>query len=50
MGELVTELWAFLKERRKIWLFPIILLLGLVASLIVLTEGSAVAPFIYSIW
>ena len=50
MSELVAELWAFLRERKKMWLLPIILVLGLFGGLIVLTQGSAVAPFIYTLF
>ena len=50
MSELVVELWAFLRERKKMWLLPIILVLGLFGGLIVLTQGSAVAPFIYTLF
>ncbi len=50
MGEFVIELWGFLRDRKKFWLLPIIVFLGLLGSLIVLTEGSAVAPFIYTLF
>jgi hypothetical protein len=50
MGEFALELWAFLRERKKFWLLPIILFLGLLGTLIVMTEGSAVAPFIYTLF
>lgn len=50
MSELFFELWDFLKERKKFWLLPIVLFLGLLSTLIVLTEGSAVAPFIYTLF
>ena len=50
MGEFLTELWAFMKERKKFWLLPIIVMLVLLGSLIVLTKGSAVAPFIYTLF
>ena len=50
MGEFVIELWAFMKERKKFWLLPIVAVLLLLGSLIVLTEGSAVAPFIYTLF
>lgn len=50
MNEFVFELWDFLRERKKFWLLPIIMFLGLLGSLIVLTEGSAVAPFIYTLF
>ena len=50
MGEFVLELWAFMKERKKFWLLPIIVVLVLFGTLIVLTQGSAVAPFIYTLF
>lgn len=50
MGEFVMELWAFMKERKKFWLLPIVVVLVLFGSLIVLTQGSAVAPFIYTLF
>lgn len=50
MGEFVMELWAFMKERKKFWLLPIIMVLLFLGTLIVLTQGSAVAPFIYTLF
>jgi hypothetical protein len=50
MGEFLIELWGFLRERKKYWLFPIILTLILLGGLIVLSTGSAVAPFIYTLF
>lgn len=50
MGEFVIELWAFMKERKKFWLFPIILVMLLLGGLIVLTQGSAIAPFVYTLF
>jgi hypothetical protein len=50
MGEFVLEMWAFMKERKKFWLLPIVLILVLFGGLIVLTQGSAVAPFIYTLF
>ena len=44
------ELWAFMKERKKFWLRPVIMGLLLLGTLIVLTQGSAVAPFIYTLF
>ena len=44
------ELWAFMKERKKFWLLPIIMELLLLGTLIVLTQGSAVTPFIYTLF
>ena len=48
--EFLRDLWNFLKVRKKFWLLPIILVLLLFGALIVLTSGSAVAPFIYTIF
>ena len=45
-----SEFWAFLKVRKKWWLAPIIVLSALLGILIVLTAGSALAPFIYTIF
>ena len=50
MGEFVLELWAFLKERKKFLLLPLIIVLLLFSILIVLTQGSVVAPFIYTLF
>ncbi len=50
MGEFIMELWDFMKERKKFWLLPIVIVLMLFGSLIVLTQGSAVAPFIYTLF
>lgn len=46
----VLELWAFLRERKKFWLLPIILVMLLIGGLLVLAQGSAVAPFIYTLF
>jgi uncharacterized protein DUF5989 len=50
MGEFVLELWQFMQERKKFWLLPIVVVLVLFGGLIVLTQGSAVAPFIYTLF
>lgn len=50
MAEFVMELWAFMRERKKFWLLPIFVVLLLMGALIVLTQGSAVAPFIYTLF
>ncbi len=50
MGEFLKELWAFMRERKKFWLLPIVLVLLLLGTLIVFTQGSAVAPFIYTLF
>ncbi|MBV9727366.1 MAG: hypothetical protein JO299_19580 [Gammaproteobacteria bacterium] len=46
----IAELWAFLRTRRKYWLWPIVVIMGLLGVLIVLAQGSAVAPFIYTLF
>lgn len=50
MLDLLGELWAFMKERKKFWLLPIMVVLLLLGTLIVLTQGSVVAPFIYTLF
>ena len=50
MREFIKEFFEFLMERKKYWLFPIIIVLALFGILIVLSQGSAVAPFIYTIF
>ena len=47
---ILSELWEFLKVRKKWWLLPIIFFLILLGGLIILTQGSALAPFIYAIF
>ena len=47
---LLSELWAFMRERKKFWLLPIIVVLMLVGGLLVVAQGSALAPFIYTIF
>jgi hypothetical protein len=47
---LISELWQFMKVRKKWWLAPILIILGLLSLLIVFTEGSALAPFIYALF
>lgn len=46
----LAELWRFLRVRKKFWLLPILLMAALLGGLIVLTKGSAVAPFIYTLF
>ncbi|MGB0670249.1 MAG: DUF5989 family protein [Rhodospirillales bacterium] len=46
----LAELWTFLKVRKKFWLLPIIVMMVVFGGLIILTKGSAVAPFIYTIF
>ena len=50
MLELFKDLWAFMRERKKFWLAPIIVVLVFLGALIVLGQGSAVAPFIYTLF
>ena len=50
MLSFLNEFWEFLKERKKYWLLPIIIVLVLFGGLIILSQGSAVAPFIYTIF
>ena len=47
---ILYEFWEFLKERKKWWLAPIIIFLVVFGTLIILTEGTAIAPFIYTIF
>jgi len=47
---ILSELWAFMKIRKKWWLGPILLMLALLGLLVVFTQGSAVAPFIYTLF
>jgi hypothetical protein len=46
----MSELWMFLRMRKKFWLLPIIVMMVVFGGLVVLTQGSAVAPFIYTIF
>ena len=46
----LREFWEFLNERKKYWLFPILLIFVMFGALIILSQGSAVAPFIYTIF
>jgi hypothetical protein len=47
---IIKELWAFLKVRKKFWLLPIIVIMLLLGVLIVVAQGSALAPFIYTLF
>jgi len=47
---LAREFWAFMRVRKKWWLLPIIVIMALVSTLLVFAEGSALAPFIYTIF
>jgi hypothetical protein len=50
MIDFIGELWSFMRIRKKYWLFPIILMLAVFGGLIVFAKGSAVAPFIYTLF
>ncbi len=50
MKVFLTQFWEFLKVRKKWWLGPIVLMLLLLGMLLVMTQGSAVAPFIYTLF
>jgi hypothetical protein len=50
MLTLASELWAFLRQRKKWWLMPIVLLMFLLGALLVFAQGSALAPFIYTVF
>jgi hypothetical protein len=46
----LQELWSFLRVRRKFWLLPIIIIMLLLGGLLILAQGSAIAPFIYTLF
>ena len=48
--EFLKELWAFLRVRKKLWLAPIIIVMLILGGLLILAQGSVVAPFIYTIF
>jgi len=50
MSAIFSELWAFLRVRKKFWLAPILIMLLIFGGLIILAQGSAVAPFIYTLF
>ena len=50
MLDLLKDLWGFMRERKKFWLAPIIIVLLLLGILVVFAQGSAVAPFIYTLF
>ena len=50
MRDFISELWGFMRERKKYWLLPIIVLLVMLSTLIAVTSGSALAPFIYTLF
>lgn len=48
--ELIRELWRYMRARRKFWLLPIVIAMVILGGLLVLAKGSAVAPFIYTLF
>ncbi len=50
MISFIRELWDFMKARKKFWLLPIFIVMALLGALIVLTQGSVIAPFIYTLF
>ena len=48
--EFIREFWAFLRVRKKLWLAPIIIIMVMLGGLIILTEGTVVAPFVYTLF
>lgn len=50
MLDLLNDLWAFMRARKKFWLAPIIIILLLLGALLIMAQGSAVAPFIYTLF
>lgn len=48
--EFIEELWSFLKARKKLWLAPIIIVMLILGGLLILAQGSVVAPFIYTLF
>ena len=50
MLSVIRELWAFMRERKKLWLAPIIVVLVVISGLLLIAQGTALAPFIYSIF
>ena len=48
--EFLKDLWGFLNQRKKLWLLPVILVLLVFGTVIVLTGGTAIAPFIYTLF
>lgn len=47
---MIRELWAFLRVRKKYWLWPVFIVMAMLGVLIVLAQGSAIAPFIYTLF
>jgi hypothetical protein len=50
MLDFIKDLWGFMRHRKKFWMAPIIIVMVLLGALIVLSQGSAIAPFIYTLF
>lgn len=50
MGAFITELWAFLRIRKKLWIAPLITVLVIIATLLIVAQASVIAPFIYALF
>lgn len=50
MAGIIRELWLFMRERKKWWLLPVIIVMVVLGSLFLLAQGSALAPFIYTVF
>ncbi len=50
MLSFIREMWGFLRKRKKFWLLPVLLIMALLGVLIVMAQGSAIAPFIYTLF
>jgi hypothetical protein len=50
MSEFVKELWSFMRVRKKLWLAPLLLIMVVIAGLLILAQGSVIAPFIYTLF
>jgi hypothetical protein len=48
--DFLREIWAFMRTRKKYWLMPVLFVMALMGGLLILTQGSAVAPFIYTLF
>lgn len=48
--DFIKEMWAFLRSRKKLWLMPLVLIMVLLGGLLVLAQGSVIAPFIYTLF
>jgi len=48
--DFIKELWVFLRQRKKLWLFPIVIVMLALGGLLVLAQGSVISPFIYALF